>query len=542
MHSMLQIVSLVTGAIGTPLARKAYHLLRQKDFGDLVKLDVSPSDYARPDTYQADAQVIALFRKLEGLPTGVDLEAAALTSFYGCEAENARTNNRFALYLNWFERGFVGDKTDESLFLFLGEVRDVIRRILGPIPKDLVPRLSGGSTFYDRGDEITIPHKMESIPTVTQAAWDTIRDLWINTLWARVHPFNPEIIRGNRFTSVPKDSKKNRGICVEPSLNVSYQLALGAHLKERLSLVGIRISGDFGAQHVHRELARKGSLDGQCATIDLSNASDTVSYMLVKLLLPRGWFDLLSSLRSAETLIEGTWVKNHKFSSMGNGFTFELETLIFYALAISVARTNEGVSVYGDDIIVPVRSAPALVALLNLCGFTINKSKSFTDVLDPFRESCGGDYFMGWDVRPTFFKKSPCNPQEWTVLANQLTSIRRSLRGCCDDTQLTKAHRVAVGNIPTKYRFFGPSSLGHAVIWEDDRSLWRVREKHVLWDEERLPAGYSEIACLGTVSDRVRLSRFAPGSVLASALLGTSSQGPTPRDGIAGFKRVWQAL
>jgi hypothetical protein len=89
---------------------------------------------------------------------------------------------------------------------------------------------------------------------------------------------------------------------------------------------------------------------------------------------------------------------------MGNGFTFPLETLIFFSLAQACCESEdyEKVSVYGDDIIVPVYAVPLLTKVLTSCGFLVNASKSFSS--GPFRESCGKDYLLGTDVRPCYIK------------------------------------------------------------------------------------------------------------------------------------------
>jgi hypothetical protein len=90
---------------------------------------------------------------------------------------------------------------------------------------------------------------------------------------------------------------------------------------------------------------------------------------------------------------------------MGNGFTFELETLIFWAAAKAVqeVRGCQGpLGVYGDDIIVPQLIVQEVISTLEEFGFTINKEKSFVD--GRFFESCGGHYFDGVDVTPYYQK------------------------------------------------------------------------------------------------------------------------------------------
>lgn len=542
MHSMHKIVSRVTRAMGTRLSVRASAYLDGEEYNNLVQLDAEVGDYVTARLYKRDAQVVATFRKLEGLPTGINLQTAAVDSFHRCEAICKDTNNRWATYSNWFERGFYGDLEDLKLFEHLTTVRKLIGDVLGPIPQDLVPRFSSGSTFNDRGDRITVPHKISSRPTVTVGAWQVVKDLWRHTAWERAVSLTPEETLGNRFTTVPKDSRKDRGICVEPSLNVTYQLPVGGHISKMLRNIGIYIKSqdtEVTSQVLHRELAKQASVDRLRATIDMSNASDTVAYMLVKTLLPNRWFDLLNSLRSPYTYIGGKWHKNHKFSSMGNGFTFELETLIFWALAKSVVKEGELVSCYGDDLIIPVKSDRCVRNLLALAGFEVNTKKSFSDPSCPFRESCGGDFWDGHDVRPVFFKTIPSQPHEWMVLANLINRIRHNFRRDPDVSQslLRDAWLVAINEIPRQFRVYGPHWAGDAVIHCEDPSRWRTRPAVCRLGLDR---GYMELKVLATDNRVVGLGQFHSDVQLASALLAVPSTGAVPRDSTRGFKTVWR--
>lgn len=153
-------------------------------------------------------------------------------------------------------------------------------------------------------------------------------------------------------------------------------------------------------QSINQRRARFASMTGELATIDLSMASDTLARELVTELLPCEWVDVLNDLRSRYTTWpNGDVVENQKFSSMGNGFTFELESLIFYALSSSVSAN---VSVFGDDIICPTASFEDVKNVLEHAGFAINTSKSFST--GPFRESCGADMFCGVDCTPVYLR------------------------------------------------------------------------------------------------------------------------------------------
>ncbi len=207
-----------------------------------------------------------------------------------------------------------------------------------------------------------------------------------------------------KLTFVPKSVKTKRPIVVEPILNGLAQKGIGSYLKERL----LRTCNlDLRDQTRNREAAYRGSVDGSLATIDLSSASDTVSISAVCELLPPEWVDFLSRYRTGWVSYEGHSFEVQKWSSMGNAYTFELESVIFYSLAWACAHylgaSESEVSVFGDDIIVPSECHTLLTEVLDFYGFWVNEEKSFTS--GPFRESCGADWFRGCDVRPFYLKK-----------------------------------------------------------------------------------------------------------------------------------------
>ena len=89
------------------------------------------------------------------------------------------------------------------------------------------------------------------------------------------------------------------------------------------------------------------------------------------MLLPEAWFDLLNDCRSQAVSYKGEWIELNMFSSMGNAFTFELESLIFWAIANAVCYCSGSrghISVYGDDIIVPSGAAGLLAKSASVPG------------------------------------------------------------------------------------------------------------------------------------------------------------------------------
>lgn len=227
---------------------------------------------------------------------------------------------------------------------------------------------------------------------------------------------------GNVLFTVPKKSDIDRVACKEPDLNMFIQKGVGSFIRRSLRKVGINLND----QSRNRDLARQGSISGQLATIDLSSASDSVCTELVNLLLPTFWFTLLDASRCQVTVIDGCEHRNHMFSSMGNGFTFELESLLFFTLAKATAYftgTRGVISVYGDDIICPSDMYHDLSTVLQYCGFLLNEDKSFN--AGPFRESCGGHYYLGDDITPFYIREPITRMDDLIDVANKLRQWSR---------------------------------------------------------------------------------------------------------------------
>jgi hypothetical protein len=210
-------------------------------------------------------------------------------------------------------------------------------------------------------------------------------------------------------------------------MNIFLQKGIGGVIRKRLKRVGV----DLNDQTHNQELAREGSISGKLCTVDLSSASDTISQEVVRHLLPTDWFEAMSSLRSETGILpNGSRIRYQKVSSMGNGFTFELESLLFWALAdatrFHVGEMDRRMAIYGDDIIVPVGMYPTLKSVLEFAGFEVNSKKTHVD--GPFRESCGKHYFLGTDVTPIYFKDKVDSYPRYIWACNQLK--RWSHNGC----------------------------------------------------------------------------------------------------------------
>lgn len=188
---------------------------------------------------------------------------------------------------------------------------------------------------------------------------------------------------GSRFSTVPKDNSKRRPINVECFGNTLTQSVIGEGIR---SLLKERLDIDLDTLAVlHR---RKVSEPDRWATIDLSNASDSVSIALCEFLFPEWFMKLLMESRSDFVLgPDKIYYPTRKISSMGNGFTFELMTLILTCLC---KEYDQDATVFGDDITISPIFAESLINDLTEVGFAVNSEKSFWT--GPFRESCGANY------------------------------------------------------------------------------------------------------------------------------------------------------
>nr|URG16481.1 MAG: RNA dependent RNA polymerase [Leviviridae sp.] len=289
---------------------------------------------------------------------------------------------------------------------------------------------SRGTDFYTKMFDGPLTCTSEGIHRMYRNYIATSPSL-INGELARAERYGDvHIVEGSKLSFVPKNDHISRVICTEPVLNMWAQKGVGELIAMRLKQVyGINLSTQ---PDINRELARVGSARGHLSTIDLSSASDSISHRMCLHFLPRPVMDVLEALRCRYTKVNpkdfndpenrkrfeanGDWLELGMLSSMGNGFTFPLETAIFACVVDAAHRVKDipwrrgnwpngrlpSFGVFGDDIICKTEVTPQVIRLLELLGFTTNSDKTF--VKGPFRESCGGDYFRGRPVRGVYIK------------------------------------------------------------------------------------------------------------------------------------------
>lgn len=505
MQQVIQLATSLMTGLDCPRSLSVAIMLRYNDLKQVQSLDCLPSDYSSPLEYLRAAAATAYLKKYVcGEPSK---EASEATFHKWLEAEKLcfKTNRRFFEIIDYgTSRGAL---VDDVQLHFLKRMRKNLSEMLGAPPEWVKPSFGPGATMSDRHGKTVMPHKMSSQPTLTPSAFG-ILPMWSQTRWADVVT-DLEEVRGNVYFTVPKTADILRPCAKEPSINGSYQLGVGELMSKRLKAAGIDLST---GKELHMRIAMQASLTGSHATIDLSSASDTVALALVKAVLPSDWFDILNQLRSHNTRVNGRWYRLEKFSSMGNGFTFPLETAIFAACVKSLHPDlvlGSDFFVFGDDIIVPTERASSVVAALKWLGFIPNPKKTFLE--GPFRESCGGDYWLGHDVRPVYLESTPKEPHEYISAANALrTLIDRLVSLGHNRGSLIRTWICCVGYLPTSIsRARGPKALGDVVIHDDERT-WKFKyDKH---SQIRYILTYNSRPRRGT---GVRICRFGDATLSA---------------------------
>lgn len=460
----------------TKLDLNAFHdCIRNQSVGGLFALaeNLDVTGYTSPDLLLQDRLVTELFKKFDFVDSPFNKREKAKLRFFEAENSCRETNYRVSRSIG------LTPAVNNVLHIAIREIEN----ILGKFNTEDLPsygRFGPGSTLCVSGPFTTEYFKLcEKEPTVSTECYPYAEALiqydvqWKGYLNG-IHPFDVagqfEPINGlgcelriadhNKVAFVPKNAKTERSIAIEPYFNVYFQLAVGSMIRSRLYS---RRKINLDSQLRNQSLAKIGSITGHLATIDFSMASDTISRETVRLLLPPEWFAHLDRLRSKTYVLErGKPQVWHKFSSMGNGYTFELETLIFFAVASATCTSLdipvEDISVFGDDVVIPVEAYDLYKEVCNYLGFTVNDEKSFTNGF--FRESCGEDFLEGVRVRPVFCKELSTN-QHVVSLANRLFELNRSVGpGSRINDMLSNARSLLLSIVPNDVRrlVVGPPS------------------------------------------------------------------------------------
>lgn len=464
---------------------KIQGIIRSRDFAAYLKLDdvwglrsINLEHDPQFTHVKARYAVSSLLKKY--LPgTDKHLKQAALDKFLAAEERCKLFNDELCSYLT--------DGTIRYNRHLLAYMKGFLQQLLGDqVPvRDIVEEAKHGpgANLDTQNGDVSIFSKYVNFPysctpgSVGYAIYMIQTDeRWFRALktfymhakscdeanidWVEFWDYFLSVVDYNRITFVPKNAKTMRSIAIEPALNIMLQLGVDKFIRRRLKRWGI----DLDSQESNRQLSRVGSKWGIYATIDLSAASDTISLALCKEILPIEWYDFLIALRApkGQLKLDGNStqvITYEKISSMGNGYTFVLESAIFAAVVHAVHKMKNqpiyfgiNAAVFGDDIIVRGDMYEDVESALEVCGFQLNREKSFNT--GPIRESCGMDWFQGLSIRPLFLSEPPSSLQEIFVDYNRGKRFLDLLFGIKD----SKFCSTILQWIPKELQFEGPYS------------------------------------------------------------------------------------
>jgi hypothetical protein len=350
-------------------------------------------------------QLTLMFGKLEYPCTDARI-ASAMTAFVDCEKEVRKSDSEIS------EEDF-RDFERMSALLFQSAFTRIDREIYYDrvIPKhgpgSVADRLTSNGKYRLR----TWTDRLDSVFPATKYL---IPNIHFRDELDQVNFLEPGSEMPVRVIAVPKTLKTPRIIAVEPACMQYMQqgiLRLIREAFERDELLD-KVIG-FDDQTPNQVLACQGSLNGETATLDLSEASDRVSNELVRRMTSRWpWFSrALDATRSRRADVEGHGIiPLAKYASMGSATCFPVEAMVFTTLiflgierSLNVTLTRKDlkslsgvVRVFGDDLIVPVDHVHMVVNTLEAFGSRVGAAKSFWT--GRFRESCGKEYFNGNDI------------------------------------------------------------------------------------------------------------------------------------------------
>lgn len=287
-----------------------------------------------------------------------------------------------------------------------------------------------------------------------------------------------------RLTPVPKDSRGPRLICVHPAESIWIQQGLRRELEHRITRrrhtrgAWPRGHVNFDDQTINGNLALSSSSDKRYATIDLKEASDRLSDILVQDLFGRH-YRAFGCCRAQYVDIAGVRTPIHAYAPMGNATTFPVQSLVFWAVCVSALEAvgfhqPSDCYVFGDDIIVPSECYHDVVSWLTAFGLVVNQGKSYVN--SNFRESCGVDAFSGVDITPvrwktTYGASGPAGLLSVSDLAQRLRQkgyweASTTLYGFISKV-LRNKHRVSLSCTND------PNHGGIAEFTENELSVWR---------------------------------------------------------------------
>lgn len=288
---------------------------------------------------------------------------------------------------------------------------------LGFGPGNVVGGLS--DVFHEKAFDSTLTSTSEWCVKLYRTAVSR-SPMWALAEKQRFETHGFKTVAGCRLFFAPKYAHIARTCSTQPAVNMALQKGVDGYILKRLREWGLDLTKQ---DKRNQELARRGSVDGSFATVDLSSASDCTSLALVRMCVPKHLLRWIEACRTPVTEYKNRQIALGMVSMMGNGFTFSLETAIFASVVRAVYRLldlplRDGHSnnwgVFGDDLCVRREAYHSVTRLLTLLGYEVNGDKSFH--VGFFRESCGADWWKGSPVRGVYLRKLRTDAERYSAI------------------------------------------------------------------------------------------------------------------------------
>lgn len=462
-------------------------------------------------TYQFVAMVLKYPYDEKQIP-GLDPDAAAIRGFLDDERRNKRINSLLRAYR-------VRDRVRHPAHAYM---RQWISEVIGETPP--LPMIyslcdfSGGASIGVHGKATHFGNKVAKPLTSTPTALKYFVQAVLNN--EQLHLFysheiypreyesafdpcclatpgelrdyfeeNVILVQEDILSCAAKDFDRSRTVGTPPTCNTFIQKGTDNFMRQRLK---DRANLDLSRQDVNQWMAHEGASAGGLEipyiTLDVRGASNSVLTEVVKTLVSEEWFSFLNEIRSPGCIVKLTDEEieieiEHRyelFASMGNGFCFPLETLIFASACVAAAKAAGApvdFRVYGDDIIVRQDIALVVCEILRSLGFRLNLDKSF--IHGPFRESCGANWHGEQEVTPVYWRKRITTQRELHAIHNAHK----------DHPEVQEALRknipleFCVNEKDTRYDFITDQAfrvpldlcMGNGAVWRRDTQSFRYR-------------------------------------------------------------------
>lgn len=272
-------------SLDCPRSLSIWLLYSSKEYEQLVEMTSENTD---PNRYNSlsdfrDAYAATLFLSKANFLSGFDKKSAAMKKFMQFEEQCRVTNNRF-------RNPSCDPKNHGSNVWLLSATRRIIERILGDFCGDELVDSSNwgpGTSTLVKGEHVSATNKFQCDTGITRDLYSLVEP-WFGSAYPRWHEHIVKnqtsdsmdgfiMTRGNRVVTVPKNSKTDRVIAIEPGINLWFQKGIGKMIGRRLRRYGL----DLKTQERNQQLALIASVRGDLATVDFSSASDSISAAVV---------------------------------------------------------------------------------------------------------------------------------------------------------------------------------------------------------------------------------------------------------------------